>query len=41
MLNNTQFITVFSGSVVEVLMPKGLLEGIDIDALSKTITSRV
>lgn len=33
MTNHTQFITVFSGSEVEVLMLKGLLEGLNIDAI--------
>ena len=33
MVNNTQFITVFSGSEVEVLMLKGLLEGLNIEGI--------
>ena len=33
MANNTEFVTVFSGSEVEVLMLKGLLEGIDIEGI--------
>ena len=33
MANNTEFVTVFSGSEVEVLMLKGLLEGIDIEGM--------
>ena len=33
MANNTEFVTVFSGSEVEVLMLKGLLEGLDIEGI--------
>ena len=33
MTNNTEFVTVFSGSEVEVLMLKGLLEGLDIEGI--------
>jgi hypothetical protein len=33
MANNSQFITVFSGSEVEVLMLKGLLEGLNIEGI--------
>lgn len=33
MVNDTQFITVFSGSEVEVLMLKGLLEGLNIEGI--------
>lgn len=33
MQNSPQFITVFSGSEVEVLMLKGLLEGLNIEGI--------
>lgn len=33
MANHTEFVTVFSGSEVEVLMLKGLLEGLDIEGI--------
>ena len=33
MANSAQFITVFSGSEVEVLMLKGLLEGLNIEGI--------
>lgn len=33
MANNTEFVTVFSGSEVEVLVLKGLLEGLDIEGI--------
>ena len=33
MANHTVFVTVFSGSEIEVLMLKGLLEGLDIEGI--------
>ena len=33
MTQQKQFITIFSGSEVEVLMLKGLLEGLDIEGM--------
>ncbi len=33
MANHTEFVTVFSGSEIEVLMLKGLLEGLDIEGI--------
>ena len=41
MVHYTQFITVFSGSEVEVLMLKGLLEGIDIDIIQNDYQSGI
>ena len=33
MANHTEFVTVFSGSEIEVIMLKGLLEGLDIEGI--------
>ena len=33
MANHTEFVTVFSGSEIEGLMLKGLLEGLDIEGI--------